>query len=384
MATAADLVARADRAAGAGDLKLAQTLLSQAAEDADDLSILLKLAGIQRATGQPDLALESVHQALKIAPRDFTALLMRASLLDRLGDAEAPEAWAHAIAQKPTGELPAGLMNAIAQGEKRVAEWQEQRSEHLRSAMLAAESAADDELRNRFERFRNNIVRRTRPYHSEPTHFHYPGLVEREFHPRRLFPWLDLLEAATDEIAAELEAVMAAERAELVPYIQYPDHQPLDQWRSLNRSRDWTAIHLLQNGERVDVNARHCPQTLELLQSCDQPQVRGASPNAMFSLLAPRTAIPAHVGVNNARLVCHLPLIVPDGCWFRVGAETRYWRRGEAFVFDDTIEHEAMNVSDELRVVLIFDVWQPELSGIERRAIAAAIEAETPGVEPGL
>jgi aspartyl/asparaginyl beta-hydroxylase (cupin superfamily) len=120
------------------------------------------------------------------------------------------------------------------------------------------------------------------------------------------------------------------------------------------------------------------------LADCDQPQVRGASPNAMFSLLAPNTAIPPHVGVNNARLVVHLPLIVPDGCWFRVGAETRHWRRGEILVFDDTIEHEAMNPSDELRVVLIFDTWQPDLEPIERQAIAAGIEAEIIGVEAGL
>ena len=41
---------------------------------------------------------------------------------------------------------------------------------------------------------------------------------------------------------------MAAERAELVPYIQYEDHLPLRQWRELNRNPDWTAIHLWQNG----------------------------------------------------------------------------------------------------------------------------------------
>ncbi|WP_223276590.1 aspartyl/asparaginyl beta-hydroxylase domain-containing protein [Sphingomonas daechungensis] len=85
---------------------------------------------------------------------------------------------------------------------------------------------------------------------------------------------------------------------------------------------------------------------------------------------------PPHVGVNNARLVCHLPLIVPEGCWFRVGAETRYWKRGEAFVFDDTIEHEAMNPSDELRVVFIFDVWHPDLTDTERAAVAALIGSE--------
>ena len=97
----------------------------------------------------------------------------------------------------------------------------------------------------------------------------------------------------------------------------------------------------------------------------------------MFSLLKPRTLIPAHVGVNNARLVCHLPLMVPEGCWFRVGAEKRFWKRGEAFVFDDTIEHEALNPTDELRVVLIFDVWHPDLSEIERDAVAALISTES-------
>ncbi len=95
----------------------------------------------------------------------------------------------------------------------------------------------------------------------------------------------------------------------------------------------------------------------------------------MFSLLAPHTVIPPHVGVNNARLICHLPLIVPAGCWFRVGAETRHWRRGAAFVFDDTIEHEASNSSDDLRIVLIFDIWHPDLSTVEREAVAALIGA---------
>jgi aspartyl/asparaginyl beta-hydroxylase (cupin superfamily) len=381
----ANLVAQADQAAATGNLQRAQALLSEAADvESNDPSLLLKLAGIQRATGHPDLALASVHRALAIDPRDFTGLLMRASLLDRLGDPAGPEAWAHAIAQKPTGALPPSLAQVIAQGEQRVAAWHNKRDAKLRAAMGDAEKHADEELRDRLERFRSNILRRTRAYHSEPTHFHYPGLVEREFHPRRLFPWMAALEAATGEITAEFQSVMTAERAELVPYIQYPEHQPLDQWRPLNRSLDWTAIHLLQNGDRVDANARHCPHTVEILQSCDQPQVRGASPNAMFSLLAPNTAIPAHVGVNNARLVCHLPLIVPQGCWFRVGGETRYWREGEALVFDDTIEHEAMNPSDALRVVLIFDVWRPDLEPVERQAIAAAIEAETPGAEAGL
>jgi aspartyl/asparaginyl beta-hydroxylase (cupin superfamily) len=167
----------------------------------------------------------------------------------------------------------------------------------------------------------------------------------------------------------------------LVPYIQYPDHLPMRQWQPLNRNPDWTAIHLWKNGQRVGANADRCPRTMAAIEAIDQPAIAGASPNAMFSLLAPGVAIPPHVGVSNARLVCHLPLIVPAGCWFRVGGETREWRRGEAFVFDDTIEHEAANPSSQLRVVLIVDLWHPDLTAIERAAVAALIGAEggTPG-----
>lgn len=371
------LLAEAERAVRNGDLDRAVALLQQAAEQSgSDAEIWLKIAALNRGRGQPRPALDAVHRALSIRPLDFTALMLRASLLDSMNDPGAPEAWGNALANRPEGELPPPLLAAIARGEQRHAEWLDERERRMASKMATAEGDADpDELR-RIRRFRSNVLRKTMPFHSTPTHFHFPELAEREFHPRQLFSWLEAVEAATDTIASELDAVMTAERAELVPYIQYADHLPLDQWRELNRNPDWTAIHLLKNGEKVEGNARHCPETMSLLKGLPQPQVVGAGPNAMFSLLAPQTRIPPHVGVSNARLVCHLPLVVPDGCWFRVGAETRVWRRGEAFVFDDTIEHEAMNPSDQLRVVFIFDIWHPDLSEIEREAVRALIEAD--------
>jgi len=376
MADAVALVAQADRATAAGDLNAAEELLLQASAAApDDLALFIKIAALQRGTGRPQEALETVHRALSIRPRDFTALLLRASLLERLNQ-PAAEAWSHALAQKPDGGLPMHLEQVVTEAEARVEKWTADREAKMAAAMKDAEAAAEPEERQRIRRFRTNVLRRTRPYHSEPTHFHFPGLAEREFFPRRLFPWLERLEQETDAIAAEMQAVMAAERAELVPYVQYAEHLPLDQWRELNNNRDWTAIHLLRNGEPVEANAELCPRTMSVLALCDQPHIRGGSPNAMFSLLAPRTRIPAHVGVNNARLVCHLPLIVPEGCWFRVGAEKRFWKRGEAFVFDDTIEHEALNPSEQLRVVFIFDVWHPDLSNTEREAVTALIEAD--------
>jgi aspartyl/asparaginyl beta-hydroxylase (cupin superfamily) len=377
-------VAEADRAAAAGDLQRAAQLLEQAVVDQPgEPQLWLKLAALRRATRQPAKALEAVNRALALAELDFMALTMKATLLEKINPDQAGEAWAHALVQRPAGELPAQLLEALARGEAIRDRWIAEREARLDRATGDLSARAGEEEAARIARFRSNVLRKTRPYHSQPTHFAYPGLAEREFHPRSEHPWLTRLEAATDEIAAELDAAMSAERTELVPYIQYPEHEAMAQWRSLNRNPDWTAIHLIQNGNVIEANARHCPRTLALLEDLPQPDIPQAGPNAMFSLLAPHTSIPPHVGVNNARLVCHLPLVIPSGCWFRVGAETRYWERGNAFVFDDTIEHEAANPSDQLRVVFIFDVWHPGLSEVERDAVRRVVASES-GVDNAL
>jgi aspartyl/asparaginyl beta-hydroxylase (cupin superfamily) len=95
----------------------------------------------------------------------------------------------------------------------------------------------------------------------------------------------------------------------------------------------------------------------------------------LFSLLRPGAHIPPHHGMLNCRLICHLPLIVPPGCWLRVGSETREWEDGKLLIFDDSIEHEARNDSDETRIILLFDVWRPELTEQERAGVSAMFDA---------
>ncbi|MGE5562322.1 MAG: aspartyl/asparaginyl beta-hydroxylase domain-containing protein [Bacillota bacterium] len=365
---------QADSAAAAGDFARALALLEQAvAEDDGSPELWLKLTAMRRASGNAAGALDAIERALALAPLDFSALLSRAMLLDRLGDARADEAFTHAVAQAPSADrVPPAMNKALEHARRRAADYEKRVEARLSAAIPAG---LDGPQQRRVERFVSNTSRRTRHFHQEPTDFHFPGLPEIEFHDREQFPELAAFEAATAAIREEFDALIAAEAAEMVPYIQYPDHVPVAQWRELNRNRDWTAIHLLQNGQRVEANARHCPRTMEAVARLPQPQVPGASPNAMFSLLAPRTHIPPHTGVANTRLVCHLPLIVPPNCGFRCGATTREWKTGEAFVFDDTIEHEAWNDSDELRVVLIVDLWPPALGAAEREAVAAVIAA---------
>ncbi|MFN7400485.1 MAG: aspartyl/asparaginyl beta-hydroxylase domain-containing protein, partial [Sandaracinobacter sp.] len=132
---------------------------------------------------------------------------------------------------------------------------------------------------------------------------------------------------------------------------------------------DWGACFLWEYGvPNAPVLAR-CPETARMLAQLPRNDIPGRAPTAFFSLLRPRTRIPAHTGVTNTRAIVHLPLIVPDGCGFRVGGETRQWQEAVAFAFDDTIEHEAWNDSDDLRVVLIFDVWNPHLSAVEQQLL---------------
>lgn len=373
--------ADADRQAAAGRLPDARRLLERAAaETPGRAETWMKLAAMCGAGGDHDAALGAIERALALGPLDFPALLAKARTLDRLGrEDQAGLAYGHALAQRPAAaSLPAPMRAAIAHAETRYAAFQSATVARLAEA-VPADSRTDAEEEARVARFCSNIARTTRVFHQEPSHFHYPGLPVREFHDSSRLPWLATLEAAFPVIKAEFEAVLAAEASVMVPYIQYPAGVPLAQWEALNKSRDWSAIHLLENGRRIESNARHCPRTLALLETLPQPRVPERSPNAMFSLLAPRTRIPPHTGVANTRLVCHLPLVVPAGCGFRVGAETRTWREGTAFVFDDTIEHEAWNDSDALRVVLIFDVWAWGLSEAERRAVAAILPASDPG-----
>jgi hypothetical protein len=370
--SAGTLEAQADRAAQSGDVGAARRLLEQAvALEPSRAETWMKLAAMCRAAQDLAGALEAVSGALRINPLDFVPLLLKASLLDRMDRSDdAGEVYGYALAQAPD-LIPAPLEAMVAEARRRHGEHVAKTAERLRAAVAGAGASLDEEEQARFSRFQTNVLRTTRPFHSEPSHFHYPGLREREYHERSLFPWLARLEAATD--------VMAAERAELVPYIQYPDDVPLRQWAELNRNRAWTAIHLVQDGVTIEANARHCPDTMALLGGLDQPNVPRRGPNAMFSLLAPGAHIPPHTGVANTRLVCHLPLIVPPGCWFRVGAETRPWEVGKAWVFDDTIEHEAMNPSEALRVILIVDTWHPDLSRAERAAVAAILAASDSG-----
>jgi aspartyl/asparaginyl beta-hydroxylase (cupin superfamily) len=198
---------------------------------------------------------------------------------------------------------------------------------------------------------------------------HFPQLPAIEFYGRREFPWLDSIEAASDEIRAELLDVLADGPKMLEPYVAHPQGVPSERWRDLNCSRRWGVYFLWKEGAPYPEHLARCPRTVAALEAWPRWDVPTCGGTAVFSILDAKTRIPPHHGVNNTRLVVHLPLIVPPGCGFRVGGERREWQPGKAFIFDDTIEHEAWNDSDLPRAVLILDIWSPFLSAAEREFV---------------
>jgi aspartate beta-hydroxylase len=219
------------------------------------------------------------------------------------------------------------------------------------------------------------VAGKSKPYTAQSNQLHVPRLPAIPFHDRAQFPFLTALEAKTDAIRAELEAALVNERDEFTPYIQYAPGQPVNQWQELNHSLRWSALHLWRSGKPVEENLARCPETARALAALPMADIGGLCPNAMFSALAPKSHIPPHNGETNARVVAHLPLIVPEGCRYRVGFDWCEWHVGEVLIFDDTIEHEAYNDSDELRVVLIFDLWNPLLTPAEREIVGALAAA---------
>lgn len=369
----AQLEREADDALRGGALDVAAEHLAKLAQsDAGNRQRWVTLALVQQQRGDEAAQESALMRAQALDPYDLMTLLMRGRLYERQGRrAEAARCYGGALQVAPSvAQLPRELQMALMHAESWRDAYDRDFGAHMDQAMDAVlrEHAGED-----LERFRLSLdilLGRKRRYDSLPMRYFVPQLAPVEFFDRSLFPWLGEVEAATDAIREEFLAVLR-EDSDFVPYIQYAEGEPVAQWAELNRSPRWSVYHLWKDGKPIPEHLERCPVTARVLAATPQPDQPGRTPVALFSMLKPRTRIPPHVGASNARLICHLPLIVPEGCRYRVGNSHRLWVPGKAWVFDDTIEHEAINDSDQIRVVLIWDTWHPALTPVERRLITA-------------
>lgn len=207
------------------------------------------------------------------------------------------------------------------------------------------------------------------PLH-RPTQLYLPGLRCRPVYDAREFLWCRDARSAEESIRREFLAL--TNRGLFQPYLQ-----PFDERRhahvrsrlagvksgaasSKHRQAGWNSYFLYRHGRWVTVNSGLCAETVRFLSAT--PLGMG---EAMFSVLEPGAWIAPHSGGSNVVLTCHLPLIVPEGCGIRVATETHVWQQGELLVFDDSFLHFAWNNSGDRRVVLLWDIWHPDLTEAE-------------------
>ena len=378
-AQGSDLVLQAEAALAGRDPATAIALLNRAdAMGGVSQRSRMARAAALRAVGDTGGALAALDDLLAEQPYHFLALLSKGAVLEQAGAADqAVGVYRNAVKIAPPIErLPPSAARQLDAAKATVSRTDAALREHLAGAVAHLRSEHRGADLTRFDEALDILSGVKKAYVQEPLFFHYPRLPAIPFYDRSYFPWLEELEAATEVVAGEMRTALdSADEAQLAPYIQYPRGAPVNQWGELNHSRRWSSYFLWKDGQRQDQACARCPKTaalLERLPACRQP---GYAPTAMFSALEARTHIPPHTGSTNVRLLAHLSLLLPGPARFRVGNELREWRMGQAWVFDDTIEHEAWNDADSLRVILIFDVWNPLLTEAERELVNGLLAA---------
>ena len=319
----------------------------------------------------------ALDRCLALEPANLHALLLKADSLHNsgqkrqaLGFYQAALTAAGRLGNAIPPDLRPGLQRAQAAVQAAAADY----GAYLRNA-LKKKGVDLNHTSRRFSLAFDLAIGKRQLYLQQPTRFYYPELPQIQFYDSERFDWAEDVEAATDSIRDELLQVLR-EDSEFPPYlVDVPDVPHLND-QSLIDNPAWGAFYFWKNGPFIEENAARCPKTVAALESVPLPRIEHHNPSVLFSLLKAHTRIPPHNGMLNTRLICHLPLIVPKDCGaLRCGNETRAWEEGKLMIFDDSIEHEAWNNSNKTRVVLLFDIWRPEIPADDRLMITAMLEA---------
>lgn len=332
-----------------------------------------------RQQGDIQSEIAALHIILRHNSRDMGALLAMGEAFTHIHDDRAAMTWFRAaLAQASVTPPPASLHPMLARAKTYIASTQARFTEHL-NAEIAASGAAG--LGGPVFQHALAVLKGEADLHfQQPSMFYYPGLPQRAFYERHEFDWVADFETHTDVLLNEFQA-LAGDAQAFIPYVLRSDSRPAPN-NHLLEDPSWGAAYLWRDGAITDLG-RRVPQTMAALATTPQPVITRRSPMALYSRLMPGTHIKPHHGMLNTRLICHLPLVAPDGCGLRVGHETRGWRYGEMLIFDDSIEHEAWNRGTSDRTILLFEIWRPEIPEADREALTllfAAIDKVDPSL----
>jgi aspartate beta-hydroxylase len=355
----------------------ALAMLERAADADPDNSITHHNLGRAReAVGNHDGAIEALARAVQLRPVYHVARIRLAVLLDDRGDKDrAVLHYARALADAQgqgrwldAAGTPASLKAFVERAVTAVRTYRRAALDALLDS-LAAEYGR--EAIARVEQGVRIYLKQQQPVYPDPrqtpTFFYVPGMPATPYFDRSHFPWINELESQTSAIRAELLQVLRSDVGR--ERVFTTDELEQQNLRGEHAPVSWNGYYFFRHGARRDDNCARCPHTAAAIDRLPLSIVEGHGPEVLFSVFTPGTHLLPHQGVTNTRVVGHLPLVIPPDCALRVGGELHEWQEGRVVVFDDTYEHEAWNRSDSTRVVLIFDLWSPYLTEVEREAV---------------
>lgn len=334
----------------------------------------LMYAHVALATGRFQQACDEADRLIATHPDTPRPYLIRADATLKRGDSRAASAFYSAAIAHAEGAdtLPADLAREIDRARDALAELELGFAELLETELSIRGFTAE----NRSARFAESleILNGSKPLQLQrPTAYYFPGLPQRGFYSSDEFEWAASLEAATPAIAAELARAISNGRA-FKPYVLSDSSRPQGDVHGLRDNPEWSSLELTAKGTWTDQARTAFPATVAALSVIPLDHISVRAPTVMFSRLAAGGRIPPHHGMLNTRLICHLPLTVPGSGALRVGNAIHEWQRGKLLIFDDTFEHEAWNDASSDRIVLIFDIWRPELTHDEQAMICALFD----------
>jgi aspartate beta-hydroxylase len=369
-----------------GDPSRAANLLERARLHApDDRQIALNLAYAYAHSRRPAAARNLLEQTVRRFPDFHQAWLVLSQVRDVLGDvAGANKALFQAVKRAQDKGLwlseattPPQFLKIVLDAMTRLRNW---RRDLFMGSFDALRRAHGPDALKRVERALSGYLREwdatpTDP-RQRPKFMFFPDLPSTPYLDPKLLPFADVLTAAYPRIRAEAERLLA-DQVQLPGFLTFKDGDRIEDYVSGDGAKPaWDAFFFYRHGRRYDDNHARCPETSAVLESIELCRIRDQAPEICFSVLSPGSHIMPHHGVSNCRVVAHLPLIVPADCALNiVDGEAHHWREGELMVFDDTFRHEAWNRSQQTRVILLMDVWNPHLTDIEKQAIKLLVES---------
>ncbi|MFT5137329.1 MAG: tetratricopeptide (TPR) repeat protein [Arenicella sp.] len=367
-----ELISAADKAFELGDHQRGLTLLRDFSHTTScDAGSWHRLAVVEEQIGDMAAAGNAHYQCIQRAPHVALGYLYAAYWLQNAGKLDSAAA-VYSLAEEADPKSLREKQQRSNQNRLRA-----NSGRRWLNKFLSKQHRDLSGSRARLQRIQNSIWTRTHDSSFiypeslyKPELFYIPQIRRLKYYPIDEFDWAKLVVKLAPSIKTELLNALSeqAAKSQLRPYL--PANSITDgNLKELAGSVDWSALDLFKDGVKNQQIADAFPCTFGLIESLPLYSLDQQPFEVFFSLLKPQQTIKSHYGQSNHALTVHLPLTVPENCFLEVAGEKHYWRENELLVFDDSFKHSAHNLADQLRIVLIFSVWHPDLNPQEQKAI---------------